>query len=112
MEDYVHRVGRTGRAGAKGNAITFVSSSQPKEVFNLVKALKLSHSDIDPKLEEIANKFVTKVKAGKEKISSGFGGKGLDNLQEVRDNKLKLENKDLVINNHNANKRKWRRKTE
>lgn len=91
MEDYVHRVGRTGRAGAKGNAITFVSSSQPKEVFNLVKALKLSHSDIDPKLEEIANKFVTKVKAGKEKISSGFGGKGLDNLQEVRDNKLKLE---------------------
>ena len=72
----------------------------------------MSHSDIDPKLEEIANKFVTKVKAGKEKISSGFGGKGLDNLQEVRDNKLKLENKDLVINNHNANKRKRRRKTE
>lgn len=91
MEDYVHRVGRTGRAGAKGNAVTFVSSSQPKEVFNLVKALKLSHSDIDPKLEEIANKFISKVKAGKEKIGSGFGGKGLDNLQEVRDNKLKLE---------------------
>jgi len=34
----------------------------------------LSHSDIDPKLEEIANKFVTKVKAGKEVVKSVASG--------------------------------------
>jgi ATP-dependent RNA helicase RhlE len=27
-EDYVHRIGRTGRAGASGDAITFVSSEE------------------------------------------------------------------------------------
>ena len=29
-EDYVHRVGRTGRAGQEGNAITFISSDESK----------------------------------------------------------------------------------
>ncbi|KAL6453010.1 LOW QUALITY PROTEIN: PRP5 Pre-mRNA-processing ATP-dependent RNA helicase PRP5 [Candida maltosa Xu316] len=91
MEDYVHRVGRTGRAGAKGHAITFVNSDQEKEISNLVKALRLSHSDIDPELEQIADKFTNKVKSGKEKFSSGFGGKGLDNLQEIREAKKNLE---------------------
>ena len=41
MEDYVHRVGRTGRAGAKGNAITFVSSSQPKRGFQFSKGIEI-----------------------------------------------------------------------
>ncbi len=30
-EDYVHRIGRTGRAGQKGNAISFVCQSESKE---------------------------------------------------------------------------------
>ena len=30
LEDYVHRVGRTGRAGNKGTAVTFISSEEAK----------------------------------------------------------------------------------
>lgn len=38
-EDYVHRVGRTGRAGAKGTAITFISPSEDRYAPDLVKVI-------------------------------------------------------------------------
>lgn len=41
-EDYVHRVGRTGRAGAKGTAITFIAPGEERYAPDLVKALKES----------------------------------------------------------------------
>jgi ATP-dependent RNA helicase RhlE len=39
-EDYVHRIGRTGRAGAEGLAISFISSSDGKLVGEIEKLLK------------------------------------------------------------------------
>ncbi len=39
-EDYVHRIGRTGRAGASGIAISFVSPSDARLVSDLEKLLK------------------------------------------------------------------------
>ncbi|MBX3655900.1 MAG: DEAD/DEAH box helicase [Ramlibacter sp.] len=39
-EDYVHRIGRTGRAGASGLAVTFVSKSDGRLVADLEKLLK------------------------------------------------------------------------
>ena len=39
-EDYVHRIGRTGRAGALGHAISFVSSSDQRLVGDIEKLLK------------------------------------------------------------------------
>jgi len=39
-EDYVHRIGRTGRAGASGLAITFVSPGDQRLVAELEKLLK------------------------------------------------------------------------
>lgn len=87
MEDYVHRVGRTGRAGSKGDAYTFVTSAQDRAVTDLVKAMRLSKipdADIDERLVSIADKFMKKVKDGKEKYRFGFGGKGLTKLDEAR----------------------------
>jgi ATP-dependent RNA helicase RhlE len=40
-EDYVHRVGRTARAGASGVGITFVSDDQAREFAGMVKDLDL-----------------------------------------------------------------------
>ncbi|CAK9684338.1 DEAD/DEAH box helicase family protein [Candida parapsilosis] len=91
LEDYVHRVGRTGRAGASGVAITFVSRNQEREINVLVKALRLSSNEVIPELQTIADSFNQKVRSGGAKLGFGFGGKGLDNLQEVRDNKLRME---------------------
>jgi superfamily II DNA/RNA helicase len=39
-EDYVHRIGRTGRAGALGQAISFVSGSDQRLVADIEKLLK------------------------------------------------------------------------
>jgi ATP-dependent RNA helicase RhlE len=39
-EDYVHRIGRTGRAGASGLAITFVSGSDQRLVSDIEKLIK------------------------------------------------------------------------
>lgn len=38
-EDYVHRIGRTGRAGAKGRAFTFVLPSDDKALKNIEKLI-------------------------------------------------------------------------
>jgi ATP-dependent RNA helicase RhlE len=39
-EDYVHRIGRTGRAGASGLAVSFVSNSDQRLVVDIEKLLK------------------------------------------------------------------------
>jgi len=39
-EDYVHRIGRTGRAGASGLAVSFVSASDQRLVTDIEKILK------------------------------------------------------------------------
>ena len=41
-EDYVHRIGRTGRAGASGKAITLATPEQHKDVRDIEKLLKTS----------------------------------------------------------------------
>lgn len=38
-EDYVHRVGRTGRAGAKGQAISFVSREEERSLANIERLI-------------------------------------------------------------------------
>ena len=56
-EDYVHRVGRTGRAGQTGVAITFVS---PKEYYELIRIQEGANVDIEqqeiPTNEEVARR--------------------------------------------------------
>lgn len=39
-EDYVHRIGRTGRAGAAGHAITLATPDQHKDVANIERLLR------------------------------------------------------------------------
>lgn len=86
LEDYVHRAGRTGRAGNTGTAVTFITSEQDRYSVDIVKALKQSDREVPEDLQKLADSFIEKVKAGKEKISgSGFGGKGLERLDQERD---------------------------
>lgn len=40
-EDYVHRIGRTGRAGAKGTAITFATHQEERLIFKINKLLNI-----------------------------------------------------------------------
>uniref|UniRef100_A0AAQ5X0R1 Probable ATP-dependent RNA helicase DDX46 n=1 Tax=Amphiprion ocellaris TaxID=80972 RepID=A0AAQ5X0R1_AMPOC len=77
-EDYVHRAGRTGRAGNKGYAYTFITEDQVRYAGDIIKALELSGSPVPPELEQLWGSFKDQQKAeGKIiKSSSGFSGKG------------------------------------
>ncbi|KAI7899950.1 P-loop containing nucleoside triphosphate hydrolase protein [Cokeromyces recurvatus] len=94
MEDYVHRVGRTGRAGNKGTAYTFITPDQDRYAMDICKALKLSGQEIPSDLQSLADSFQNKVKEGKERAQgSGFGGKGLERLDKDRDLVKKIQKK-------------------
>ncbi len=43
-EDHVHRIGRTGRAGKKGHAISFATSAQKSEIRDLERFMKMKLS--------------------------------------------------------------------
>ncbi|HLO98787.1 MAG TPA: DEAD/DEAH box helicase, partial [Fimbriimonas sp.] len=47
-EDYVHRIGRTGRAGARGRAITIATPAQKRDVWDIEKliSMKLDRSEL------------------------------------------------------------------
>ncbi|CEN62255.1 Putative Pre-mRNA-processing ATP-dependent RNA helicase prp5 [Aspergillus calidoustus] len=86
LEDYVHRAGRTGRAGNTGTAVTFLTEDQERYAVDIAKALKQSGQEVPGPVQAMVDAFLEKVKAGKEKASnSGFGGKGLERLDQERD---------------------------
>ena len=93
MEDYVHRVGRTGRAGNTGTAVTFITPEQDRSAADIAKALRLSKQVVPEEVQKLADKFSAKVKEGSERFGSGFGGKGLEKLDEARDLERKRERK-------------------
>ncbi|KAJ3206683.1 pre-mRNA processing RNA-helicase [Dinochytrium kinnereticum] len=96
MEDYVHRCGRTGRAGNKGTAYTFITGDQERYSVDIVQALKMSGAQIPEEVQKLADGFIAKVKDGKANYSSsGFGGKGLDKLEKERDMVKKIQKKSL-----------------
>ena len=55
MEDYVHRAGRTGRAGNKGTCVSFITPEQERYSVDIYRALKASNVAIPKDLEELAN---------------------------------------------------------
>jgi ATP-dependent RNA helicase DDX46/PRP5 len=85
LEDYVHRAGRTGRAGNTGVAVTFVTPEQENCAPGIAKALEQSEQPVPERLNEMRKAHREKVKSGKAKDSSGFGGKGLDRLDQERE---------------------------
>jgi superfamily II DNA/RNA helicase len=53
IEDYVHRIGRTGRAGAKGLSYSFVTGNDKGLVIDLCKILTETKQHIPSQLREL-----------------------------------------------------------
>ena len=54
-EGYVHRIGRTGRAGASGSAHTLVTPDDARVAADLVKVLRGSGQNVPAELERLAD---------------------------------------------------------
>ena len=80
IESYTHRIGRTGRAGKSGVAITFLGNEDTDVMYDLKQML--SKSSISKVPEELRKHEAAQQKSqrggGGKKVeeSSGFGGKG------------------------------------
>merc|ERR1712032_603830 len=55
-EDHVHRIGRTGRAGAKGYAVTFISRSEAWKAAGIIQIMESTNTEIPPELRALCKK--------------------------------------------------------
>lgn len=62
-EDYIHRIGRTGRCQMTGTSYAFFTPGNSRQARDLVAVLREANQVVNPKLDELANR-------------GGFGGRG------------------------------------
>lgn len=103
-EDYVHRCGRTGRAGNTGFAYTFITPDQGQYAADLIKALELSGNVVPEELKKLWDTYTTEAEKLGKKVwtSSGFSGRGFKfdeaEAQQVNEKK-KYQKKSLGLQN-------------
>ncbi|KAI9193833.1 hypothetical protein LWI28_000591 [Acer negundo] len=79
IEDYVHRIGRTGRAGATGIAYTFFSEQDWKYAADLIKLLEGANQHVPPEVREMALRGGSgfgRDRGGMSRFDSGSSGGG------------------------------------
>ncbi|MCH6258970.1 DEAD/DEAH box helicase [Puniceicoccaceae bacterium K14] len=82
-ESYVHRIGRTGRAGRTGDAILFVSPRERRMLAAIERATKSKIELMDmPTTDTINNKRIEKFK---QEISDTIGKNGLEKYVDILD---------------------------
>lgn len=83
LEDYVHRIGRTGRAGAKGTALTFFTHANAKFARDLIKILQEAGQVASPSLSALARSAGSSARGyGGNFRSRGRGG-GFGNRSQI-----------------------------
>ncbi|XP_041003636.1 ATP-dependent RNA helicase-like protein DB10 isoform X2 [Juglans microcarpa x Juglans regia] len=75
VEDYVHRIGRTGRAGATGLAFTFFGDQDAKYASDLIKVLEGANQRVPPEIRELASRGGGIGRSRRWGSGSGFSGR-------------------------------------
>lgn len=85
VEDYVHRIGRTGRAGATGLAYTFFGDQDSKHASDLIKILEGANQRVPPELRDLSSRGGGMSRSRRwgaggrgGRSDSGYGGRGSD----------------------------------
>jgi len=73
-EDYVHRIGRTGRAENKGTSYTFFTAKNSKQARDLIDVLKEAKQVVNPKLYDLMGS--ARFGGGRSFNRYGGGGRG------------------------------------
>ncbi|KAI5694708.1 hypothetical protein M8J75_003703 [Diaphorina citri] len=83
-EDYIHRIGRTGRCASSGTAYTFFTPNNGKQAKELIAVLTEASQPIPPQLQDLANsnpnsKGGKKNQWGQTQQAKSYGGPGAPN---------------------------------
>ncbi|XP_002163544.2 probable ATP-dependent RNA helicase DDX43 isoform X1 [Hydra vulgaris] len=73
IEDYVHRIGRTGRAGRSGCALTFVTREDWMHVAKLIPIMEEAGQEVPEELIEMAERW-KKTQDRRDEEKSAYGG--------------------------------------
>lgn len=57
IEDYVHRIGRTGRAGKKGTSLTFVTRDDWRQAHKLINIMVEANQEVPDELADMAERY-------------------------------------------------------
>ena len=76
VEDYVHRIGRTGRAGASGESYTFFTPGDSKYAKALIRLLREAGQEVPPALEQAGSFGGGGGGGGRWRGGGGGGGRG------------------------------------
>ncbi|XP_022815558.1 probable ATP-dependent RNA helicase DDX43 [Spodoptera litura] len=77
IEEYVHRVGRTGRAGKTGISLTFVTRQDWGSAKELIKILEEANQEVPDELQQMASRFeAMKIRRDKERAEGSGRGRG------------------------------------
>jgi ATP-dependent RNA helicase DDX5/DBP2 len=53
-EDYIHRIGRTGRRNTTGTSYAFFTKNNSRQAKDLISVLREANQEVNPKLHELA----------------------------------------------------------
>jgi len=102
-EDYVHRIGRTGRAGANGEALSLVSADETKYLKDIEKLVGLSiPKEIIEGFEPDPNASIEPVKQGQNRNRNQNRGRN-SNSKKPRNSKSSSRSRNKRRSNDNRN---------
>ena len=114
-EDYIHRIGRTGRAGKDGSALTFLTPGDKSKWNSISKLIdpnyELSHHQNEKKIKE---KRKEKIFFKKKKKFKGIKRKNFRDkkkfLKKKDNHKSKFKDKNRFSKNNKGNNRNFKKK--
>lgn len=92
-EDYIHRIGRTGRCEQSGTAYTFFTPENQRQAKELISVLKEANQTIDPKLLELAAMAKSNI-SGRSRWNNRNRPDSADNFKPWMNNKMQNGNRD------------------
>ena len=80
IENYTHRIGRTGRAGRKGTAVSFITSEDQDIMYDLRQLLIESNNEVPPELERQKAAKIKPQRDAQGRVLEGRDARGMDSI--------------------------------